>query len=149
MKRFQFRLEKLLDLRKFREREWELKLAEITGQCLLIKKKIAELKQEIYRCMLERKQTEKSVNMDDLHLNELYVQRLEQNIDALSEELERKEEERKKIHAEYMEAAKKRKVLDKLKEKRSEEYYHIHKLEEFKKLDEINNSALIRSKITN
>ena len=49
MQRFQFRLERLLDLRKYREREWELKLAEITGICLMIRRRIEEIHQEITR----------------------------------------------------------------------------------------------------
>jgi flagellar protein FliJ len=148
MKRFLFRLEKLLDLRKFREREWEMKLAEISGHCMLIKKKISEVEWEIVRTMNERKQTAKSVRMDDLQLSEMYVKRLEKNLVDLNDELARKEEERKKVAAQYMEASKARKVLDKLKERKGEDYYHAQKIEEFKQLDEINDSALIRAKIT-
>jgi flagellar protein FliJ len=148
MKRFLFRLEKLLDLRKFREREWEMKLAEITGLCMLIRKKITEVGIEIARSMNERKQEGRAVRMEDLKLNELYVKRLEKNLVDLNDELARKDEERKKVAEQYMEASKKRKVLDKLKERRGDEYYHAQKIEEFKLLDEINDSALIRAKIT-
>ncbi len=35
MRRFQFRLERFLELRRWKEREWELKLARALGECLV------------------------------------------------------------------------------------------------------------------
>ena len=42
MKAFRFKLERILSLRKHREREWEIKLAEITGECVRLSREIEE-----------------------------------------------------------------------------------------------------------
>ena len=52
MRRFQFRLERFLELRRWKEREWEIALAKILGECLLLEKRIAEIAAEISASML-------------------------------------------------------------------------------------------------
>jgi hypothetical protein len=47
MRRFQFRLERFLELRRWKEREWEIALAKILGECLLLENRIAEITAEI------------------------------------------------------------------------------------------------------
>jgi len=47
MRRFQFRLERFLDLRRWKEREWEIALAKILGECLLLENRITEIGEEI------------------------------------------------------------------------------------------------------
>ena len=52
-----------------------------------------------------------------------------------------KRREMEKVRLKYLEASKERKVLDKLKERRSGEYYDRQRDEEFKTLDDLNSSA--------
>ena len=47
MRRFQFRLERFLDLRRWKEREWEIRLAQATGKVVLLKNRIEEIGAEI------------------------------------------------------------------------------------------------------
>ena len=47
MRRFQFRLERFLELRRWKEREWELALAKMLGECLLLERRIAEIAAEV------------------------------------------------------------------------------------------------------
>ena len=55
--------------------------------------------------------------------------------------LEEKRKEMEKVRARYLEASKERKVLDKLKERRAQEYYDQQRDEEFKTVDDLNTSA--------
>ena len=46
MKRFQFPLERVLQIRHHIEQQWEVKLAEITGECLIIKNNIQDMENQ-------------------------------------------------------------------------------------------------------
>jgi flagellar FliJ protein len=49
-----------------------------------------------------------------------------------------------KVREKYLQAAKERKVLDKLKERRADEYYEKQKDEEFKTMDDLNTALRLR-----
>jgi len=53
MKRFEFSLETVLNLRVSQEREWENKMAAITGECARIRRQIGNFEIEKSRCDLE------------------------------------------------------------------------------------------------
>ena len=145
MKRFRFRLEQLLALRKHQEREWELKLADITGKCLLLENAIRECQGNVLESFDKRRAGEGTLDMVDYVAAEMYMARLRQEIEEHRAELEIRHKEREEIQKGYLEAAKKRKVLDKLKERRADEYYRQAKGEEQKTADEVNNASLIRA----
>lgn len=136
MKRFDFRLEGLLKIRAHRERVWEVKLAGVTGACVLLEGRIQELREEKLEhspCSFQGIPYPVSV----LLARSAYVRRLEEEILEAERELDTKRREREKINKEYLAASRDRKVLDKLKERRSREH-HINCLaEEAKALDEI------------
>jgi flagellar protein FliJ len=145
VKRFQFRLEQLLNLRKHQEREWELKLADITGKCLLLENGIRACERNILASLDDRRSEGGALDIQSFMTHELYTARLRQEIKAHRAELEIRHRERAEIQLGYLEAAKKRKVLDKLKERRAAEYYLVAKREEFNTADEVNNASLIRA----
>jgi flagellar FliJ protein len=147
MKRFRFRLEKVLSFRKHREREWELKLADITGKCLLLENAIRRCETSILSSFDDRRAGEGALDAVQFMQYELYMARMKQEIRKHREDLVVRHREREEIRKGYLEAAKKRKVLDKLKERRGQEYYLAAKREEFNVMDEINNSALIRAEL--
>lgn len=147
MKRFQFRLEKLLQLRRHKEREWELKLADITGKCLLLENAIRQCEANILESIDLRRTEEGAIDVLKFMEYELYMARMRQEIRQHREELVIRHREREEIQKGYLDAAKKRKVLDKLKERREREYYLAARREEFNVTDEINNSALIRAEL--
>ncbi len=146
MRRFRFRLEKLLDLRRHTERQWELKLAEATGAVALVQRRISEIGEEMTAGRAERFRETKVASFDTLYANELYLKRLEDELVVKKEELERKMAERAEIQKEYLEHSKKRKVLDKLKERKEEEYYKEQLNEDFKVADEITAARFGRTK---
>lgn len=147
MRKFQFRLQHFLDIRKYKEREWELKLAAITGECISIENKIEENIKNIILNMKKRAALAESIDIETFLNFENYIVRLEHENSSLREELALKELEREKIRKGYLEASRERKVLQKLKEKREEEFYTSQRKEEFKEAEDITNSRFKREAV--
>lgn len=142
MKRFRFRLERLLTIRRYHEREWELKLAEISGICLSLENEIGRIRREKANALHNRyKYGIKEITY--LTDTEHYMLRLDQRTKEKQRILAEKTIEREKIQQDYLEASKKRKILDKLKERQAKSYYKEAKEEELKQMDDTN-SALFR-----
>jgi len=148
MRRFQFRLEKLLKIRQYREREWELKLADITGQCIVLEKRILTSKDNISHTLDERSAFSGSIDIYSLIANEMYIARMKQDIINSGIELEQKKRKREQVKQKFLEVSKQKKILEKLKQRKEEEYYKEAKREEFKNVDEINAGDLIRKHVT-
>jgi flagellar protein FliJ len=144
MRRFQFRLERFLELRRWKEREWEIALAKVLGECLLLEKRIGEIAAEIAASMLSVFVAGGRVDIEAMSRRELYVQRLARERERTRETLVERRKELEKVRAKYLEAARDRKVLDKLKERRSEEYYEGQIDEDFKTIDDLNTAAAHR-----
>lgn len=145
MKRFHFRLEKLLTIKEHREKDWELKLAMATGECIRIQNTMTHNMYEKARTLASRR-VRGAVKMETLMYSELYMQRLTRQNEHLENELFRKEIERKEVQKGYLEASKERKVLDKLKERQGEDFYKKQRIEEMKSIDDINNSMYVRKR---
>jgi flagellar FliJ protein len=141
LKRFRFRLERFLDLRRWKEREWEIALAKILGECLLLENRITEIGTEIGASRLAGFTDGARVDVQAMARRELYVLRLAQERERAQVRLVEKRKEMEKVRAKYLEASKERKVLDKLKERQSGEYYVRQRDEEFKTLDDLNTSS--------
>ena len=144
MRKFNFRLERFLDIRKYKEREWELKLAEITGVCISLKNNIEERLRTIVVSMKKRAMHSDSIDIELFLAYEKYINRLEVEISAFQEELVLKELQRSKVQKSYLEASSKRKVLEKLKEKRGIEFYKEQRKDELKETDDLTNSRFNR-----
>ena len=147
MKVFKFRLEKLLKIREYKEREWELKLADITGQCIVLEKKIAACKDNISHTLDKRAALSGTIDIYDLIANETYIARMKQDIVSSGLELEKKRREREKVKKKFLEVSKQKKILEKLKQRKEQEYYKEARKEEFKNVDEINSGDLIRKHV--
>ena len=140
MRRFNYRLDRLREIKRYHEREWELKLAKATGACLLLEQRIAA----------NRKQRQGWITVShttDLHSflsRQLYIQRLDQEVVRLHKDLHRQQEVREQIRKSYLESAKERKVLDKLRERKAKDYIRDQKQEEIKNLNEISDGRSSR-----
>jgi flagellar protein FliJ len=141
MRRFQFRLERFLELRRWKEREWEIKLAKILGECLLLENRIKEIAEEIGASRLTGFTQGNRIDIESMKRRELYVQRLAVERERTQAVLAEKRVELEKVRAKYLEVAKDRKVLDKLKERRAGEYYERQLDEEFRTIDDMNTAA--------
>ncbi len=148
MKRFSFRLERLLTIKRYKEREWEMKLADITGQVILLENKIKESRERIGRMLDERRPAAGIIDIYGLISNEMYIARMRQTIINCGIRLERKKREREEIQKKFLEASKEKKVLEKLKQRKEEEHYKEAKKEEFKVVDDINTGDQIRKTLT-
>lgn len=139
MKRFQFNMEKVLELRRYEERRWELKLGEVTGRCVSINRRIKEHTEDRRRVFASRRLGD-SRSFYDFQVADRYAMRLEQEKKKLRSELEECEKEREQIRKKFMEASRKRKVIERLKERKQEQYYKEQRKEEQKELDDLASS---------
>jgi flagellar FliJ protein len=142
MRRFHFKLQKLLELKEYREREWEQKLGEITGRMEKIRQRIAECGQNRRRAFISG-----AAAGNDFITRlaaENYIRRMEHSSRELHKDLGRLGKEREKIQAGYVEASRDRKVFEKLKEKKAAEFYREQRKNEIMKQDDLNSSAAAR-----
>ena len=144
MRRFRFRLEKFLDLRRWKEREREIALAKVLGEVLLLEKRIAEIAEEIAASLFGEFRRDNLIDVEAMSRRELYAARLSQERKRKREALTVKQRELEEARARYLEASRERKVLDKLRERREAEYYERAIDEEFKEIDDMNTASSTR-----
>ena len=147
MKRFRFKLERILSLRAYKERDWELKLAGATGKCIQLTREIEDrTRMKAHSAM---RSIDKREVIKDLVQNHLYMSRLDQEIQNMHIQLIEREKEREEIQIAYLEASKDRKVLSNLKEKRSSAYSKERRVEEVKENDDINTGRVAHRRSQN
>ena len=136
MKRFEFTLETVLKLREGQEREWENRLASITGECAKIRHNI-----ELYSTEKKRSAVENQFrDINSLMVVANYQSRMDSQVKDAQRQLTLKERERESVLKDFIEASKKRKILDKLKEKKLKEYHHLRNKHDEKMNDDLNNT---------
>ena len=135
MRPFTFNLEKVLNLRKFREDEAKIELGRATGILAELEGRIFVLGRERARAAADQFSPGNSAAMMQQYM--FYLLRLDNAKEQLLKEAalaELKVEEARKA---FLEASRERKVLDRLKEKRQKEYRKDMFAEETKILDDI------------
>jgi flagellar protein FliJ len=142
MRAFSFKLEKVLEVRSYYERIAEMKLAEKSGRCALLEIKLKENAEKTHAAALDRFGRGRSIF--DFMATELYMRRLEQDRERTMRELAAAELEREKARAEYLEASKAKKIIEKLKEREQREYYKAAQRAEAKMLDDVAQSTWMR-----
>jgi flagellar protein FliJ len=146
MRRFQFRLERFLELKRYRERERELELARVQGECLLLKRRIEGIDTDVADSRGRQFASGPAVDIESMARRDLYIQRLLRERESTVVRLAEKTREMERVREKYLQAAKERKVLDKLKERRAEDYYEKQKDEEFKVIDDMNTASSLRQR---
>jgi flagellar FliJ protein len=144
VKRFGFKLEKLLEVRAFHERKAELVLAEKAGRCAVLEARLKEVAESRHRAA--REMFAKGRDLEDYRASELYVMRLDRERDRLLEALARAELEREQAREVYVEKRTAREAIDKLKERRQAEYYHLAQREEIKALDDLARRKVVEAR---
>ena len=137
MRRFRYRLERFLLIRRHRERELEYRVAEAQGICLTTERSIERARLNIAGSFGFRSQDAAGVDLEGLRSSELYRVRMGQRIDSLGAELVLQRGRLADVRKEYVVASRDRKVLEKLKERRAQEFAVDQKREEQKTLDEV------------
>jgi flagellar FliJ protein len=146
MKRFAFSLEKVLNLRKHREQEAKIALGRAVSELTAIENQLKELALLRVKAASGRlsppgpdspRDPQSGFYAGYYQNYEFYLRRLDHEKEEL---LEASAKARLKVEEErdsYLEASRERKVLDKLKEKRSAAYRHALFAEETKTLDDL------------
>ncbi len=142
MRRFRFDLEKLLELRAYREKEAELELARMVGELASIEARIREVAEE--RAAVAAGRFGKGRSSSDMLAAERYILRLDKTRDALIEAAAKAELAVEAARDAFAEASRDRKVIDKLKEKRKGEYRKAAANQEIAVLDDISGGAAAR-----
>ncbi|MDR2184914.1 MAG: flagellar export protein FliJ [Treponema sp.] len=140
MKRFRFSLEKVLELRAYREREAEIELGRTIGILTEIEKRIFGLAQERIKAAGERF----SQGPGQIQNYERYILRLDKTRDRLLEDAARAELKVAEAREAYLAASRERKAVDKIRERREQEYRKQMLTEETKILDDISGGSSAR-----
>ncbi|WP_024468698.1 flagellar export protein FliJ [Treponema pedis] len=122
MKRFNFRLEKLLHLREFYERKAEIELAHAIAYLDSLKLALKNIANLYAQNSQKLNFDGSTVSIDELHSIQNCIIRLNKEKDELINKSVQAQiviDEKRKI---YIEAASKRKAISKLKEKKLEEW---------------------------
>ena len=144
MRRFQFRLQSILDLRKHEEEQQRLELGVATGRCERIRQEISERDGRRRQVLATRPD---GVSADDVAwraASDAYALRLKTEVARLNEQLRDAEAERAIAAERYREAKQKADVLGKLRERRETAHRGEIKREEQHRLDEASQYAFSR-----
>jgi flagellar protein FliJ len=143
MRRFQFRLDKILSLREHAERECEIALGRATGRCLSIRNDIKARENAARNAFLDRRSGAPDLAFQGY--TAAYIRRLQREVETLTRQLETAEKQKEEARAAYVETASRRKALSKLKEKREAVYYREQSRIEGRILDEMGTNAVYRT----
>jgi flagellar FliJ protein len=143
MKHFSFSLEKILEIRAYREKEAEIELGRAVGALTAIEREIqsvAATRSNAASCRFAPGNTSGEIQRYDL-----YIRRLDAARDRLLKEAAQAELTVEAARLSFIEASRERKVLDKLREKRTLEYRAVMLAEETKTLDDIAGGSAARN----
>ncbi|MCL2266743.1 MAG: flagellar export protein FliJ [Treponema sp.] len=140
MRRFKFNLEKILQIRKFKEEECKNAL----GQAISV---LSAIEMEIKNTALKHHNaaSQRFSSTNEMLSWDIYILRLEQEAASLSQKAAQAElvvEEKREI---YLEASRDLKAIEKLKEKQKSEYREKMLNAQMNEVDEITSARLIRA----
>ena len=144
MKRFRFNLEKLLELRKYDEQNWEIKLGQIVSKCTSMEHRIRDLKSDKSEAFLMYSLVSSGIEM--LQVSGMYLKRLNSEINMSKLKLKGYLSEKQKIQSMFIEVSNKRKILDKLKDKEEAAYYKDQAAAEVKEIDDMSIGIALRNR---
>jgi len=145
MKRFRFNLERVLTLRKYIEKNREIELGTIISKCNVIQNRIKLLEQN--RTSSFRNFKLQNGGIDYLQTLERYFNKLEADRMEFSSELASLNVEKEKAQKEYLEASRRRKTIEKVKEKKEQNYNREQLIAESKELDDIGTQFAVRNQL--
>lgn len=143
MRRFDFRLERILSLRRHSEDQAEQKLARVSGEYVRLEAELGRLAEE-RDATFRLGDTSVRADVNYRIAQGAYISYLETRSVEVEAQRAEKAGELEDARAEYREAMKHRKVLDNLKSRRSDEYYREQRRAEGRELDDIGGQMSIR-----
>ncbi len=142
MKRFSFPLQKLLDLREFKEKQAEIALGKAIAEREKIQLELEGIARERVSWSFSRTT---GASIQDLLSIERYIARLDAKKEELLEDLAAAEISVEQARLVYLEATRDRQVISKLKEKKTDAWRKDMLKEEAESLDDISNSAFSKN----
>jgi len=142
MKKFEFNMQKILDLREFEEKQAQLELGKAVARETEIQKTLEMIAQQRLNTMTSSEDID---DINQLYKMNTYLLLLEQRKEHLLQELTQAKLVTEEKREEMKQAMMKVKALEKLKEARFEEWSLKNKKKEAVELDDINNSKIYRS----
>jgi flagellar FliJ protein len=130
MKRFRFDLEKILEIRAYSEKQAEIELGRAIGV-------LTALERQLRDAAAARSGAARGNSAAEIQSHDRYMLRLDALRDRLLAEAADAELKVEAARQRFLEAARERKVFDKLKEKRRQEHRAAALAEEIKTLDDI------------
>lgn len=140
MKKFEFKLQKLLDLREMQEEQVKNELAKLVSIQNQERVKQQEFNQRIHENyeQLSRKMREGDFSYQDAMRCERFVDVARRAIKNSQDAIEQMEPEVQKVRERLIEASRERKMVEKLKERKWEEYLYEYNKEMAKEIDDMN-----------
>jgi len=138
MRRFIFRLDNVLNIRKKQEEGVQRHFAVRRAELLRIENEIDALEEKMHRFMAENRMSEGSFTVMEVLAVDNYIARLEREIIRLERLRKEKQEEVSRILKILHDAKRARKVIENLKERQLGRYREEMNREELGELDDIN-----------
>jgi flagellar FliJ protein len=143
---FEFRLETLLKFRRMQEEQAQIKLAEATAQYVAERERLAALEAELAAHVADYRRTlSEPVTVSVLKMFRDYNDKLKGDISLQHVRVDAAAHRRQECLTALEEAARARKLVEKLREKRLAQYQAEALLEEQKLLDELGLQAFVRN----
>jgi len=147
MKKFVFKLERVLRIKEHKEHIAKEQYAKVLQQKLLLEKEIEEFYKNIENTINgEVFHDNEILNYDSLTIKDNYIKGLNIKIKENRERIEQIEPTLEKLKEELFQKTKERKIFTKLKEKDYQKYKEEFKIDEIKSIDDSANKAYILSK---
>jgi flagellar protein FliJ len=143
MRKFHFRLERILHIRRHTAKQKEIELAGAVTECLRIENEM-EAVHQVRRA--EVLSPDHATDMSYRISQSAYLSYLDHRTKTLSRELATAEQVREERKERYLEASREEKVLEKLRERQEAEHYKEQRRDETRLLDEIALNKHSRSK---
>lgn len=147
MRKFQFGLEALLRLRRIQKEQSQIKLAAAVNRLRREQELLAELQGKLSRNLVEFRtfqEEQATVPIDTLKVFDDFFDKIKRAIVEKHEHIAQAEVHRQTCLAALTETAKQCKIVEKLREKRLQQYYGETLREEQKQLDEMGSQIFAR-----
>lgn len=148
MKKFRFRLQKLLDIRESNENRIKNELASVLGLQNVERVKIDNINKNIgqQKRILSEKMRNSEISAEEAIRFERYIDSSLRAIDSTQVRIDELEPAVKEIRDRLTIASRDKKVVEKLKERQYEDYLYEVKMAEFKENDDMNQKMYARRK---
>lgn len=147
MKRFEFSLETLLKLREREEEQSQMKLAEAIAAFKKIEISLQELQNRYEKSLIEQAQIiGKNILVHELMNYVVYQEKLQIQIEQTKQKLLEAQLAQENERINYLNAAKRRKIVEKLKARKLQQYWQNLLKEEQDLMDELGTIVFLKDR---